>query len=171
MRIDELDKALDSALAQYSSAEPLAGLEQRVLNRVRADGARPRFAFARWALALGVAVAMLTTAVLWQRPQPKLEGGLQPARRLSAALRERTLPHRQARRPVPLYRQAGRPVPPSIQARRPVSLSPNERALLALTERAPEALLDLQRQSTEPISIAEIKIEPLRSDDAKDDAK
>src|ERR1035438_4460708 len=35
-----LDKPLDNALAQYSSEEPLAGLEQRVLNRVRAEGAK-----------------------------------------------------------------------------------------------------------------------------------
>jgi len=167
MGTDELDNALDSALAQYSSAEPLAGLEQRVLNRVRADGARPRLAYARWALALGVAVGMLATAVMWQRPLPQrtvarqMGGGLEPARRLSAAPSQRSSPHRQAGRPVPLHRQAGRPVP----------LSPNERALLALVERAPEALLDLQRQSTEPIYIEEIKIEPLRSDDANDDAK
>src|ERR1019366_8864095 len=37
-----LDKPLDNALAQYSSEEPLAGLEQRGLNRGRAGGAHPR---------------------------------------------------------------------------------------------------------------------------------
>jgi hypothetical protein len=46
MRNDEPD-ALDArwtlgALAQYASEEPLAGLEQRVLNHVRAEGAAPR---------------------------------------------------------------------------------------------------------------------------------
>src|ERR1039457_6096576 len=48
-----LDKPLDNALAQYSSEEPLAGLEQRVLNRVRAEGAPPRSGFGRRAAAAG----------------------------------------------------------------------------------------------------------------------
>src|ERR1017187_6269271 len=51
-----LDKPLDNALAQYSSEEPLAGLEQRVLNRVRAEGAPPRSGFGRRVAAAGVAV-------------------------------------------------------------------------------------------------------------------
>src|ERR1035441_8108313 len=43
MRDDDLDHALDGALdgalVRYSSAEPLTGLEQRVLNRVHAERA------------------------------------------------------------------------------------------------------------------------------------
>src|ERR1017187_9325760 len=130
-----LDKPLDNALAQYSSEEPLAGLEQRVLNRVRAEGAPPRSGFGRRVAATGVAVVagVVVAAVWWGRPVP--------------------------------------PPPCPGQARRPVPLSSEERALLALVARAPdqarEALLDLQRRSTEPIQVEEIRIEPLRSDDAK----
>jgi len=46
---------------------------------------------------------------------------------------------------------------------------------LAFVARAPDqargAFIDLQRQSTEPIQVEEIRIEPLRSDHAKDDTK
>jgi hypothetical protein len=53
-------------------------------------------------------------------------------------------------------------------------VSREERALLALVALAPdqarEALLDLQRRSTEPIQVDQIKIDPLRSDYENNDA-
>ena len=160
-----LDNALDNALAQYSSEDPLAGLEQRVLNRVRAEGAARRFRFGRWVLAVGVAVVagMITTAVLWKRPLPhgpSTGQARRPVLPTPAGLGKRA---RQTSRLVRLPRRAEFPTPAPV--------SSEERALLALVARAPdqarEALLDLQRRSTEPIQVAEIRIEPLRSDDAK----
>src|ERR1035441_543655 len=166
MRDDDLDHALDGALdgavVRFSSAEPLTGLEQRVLNRVHAERAVPhvgRFRFGRWAPAVGVAVVagMVMAAVLWDKPVPPPP------------------PVGQDSRPVPQQAQT-RVTPAGFrkkngQARSPVPLTSEERALLALVARAPdqarEALLDLQRRSTEPIQVAEIRIEPLRSDDAK----
>jgi hypothetical protein len=153
-----LDNALDNALAQYSSEEPLAGLEQRVLNRVRAEGAAPRFGFG-WVAAAGVAVmaGMVVAAVWWERPVPPPP----PVGQASWPVRQ----HVQTQAtPAGFRKKRG-------QARRPVPLSSEERALLALVARAPdqarEALLDLQRRSTEPIQVEAIRIEPLRSDDAK----
>jgi hypothetical protein len=172
---DALDRALDKALAQYSSEEPLAGLEQRVLHRVRAEGARPRFGFGRWVLAVGVAVAagMLATAVLWKRPVPLGAVAGQARRPVPLAAQKRAAPAGfrkragQARRPVPLPRRSEFPTPAPVTS--------EERALLAFVTRAPdvarEAFIDLQRRSTEPIQVEEIRIEPLRSHDAKDDAK
>jgi hypothetical protein len=72
-----LDDALDNALAQYTSEDPLAGLEQRVFDRVRAEGAAPRtvplgrFGFG-WApaVAFAVAASLLVAGVWWMRPQP-----------------------------------------------------------------------------------------------------
>jgi hypothetical protein len=151
MRKDELDQALDAALARYSSAEPLAGLEQRVLNRVRAEQPAPRIG--RWVLAVAMAAGMIAAAALWvgqaSRPVP-----LQILTRADPPVQTRAAP------PVlrVLREMHG-------QARRPVLLTNQERALLA--DQAREALLDLQRRGTEPIQIEEIKIEPLRSDDAK----
>jgi hypothetical protein len=158
MTNDDLDKFLDSALARYSAEDPLAGLEQRVLNRVGAEGGVRRFKWGRWALAILV-VFTITTAVLWKRPLPtaKLGGGLQSARGFSPAVANRRSPRKRARRPAH---------PP---------LSREERAWLALAARAPdqmrEASLDLKPLSTEPIQVEEINIEPLRSHDANDDTK
>ena len=156
MRNDELDQVLDGALAGYSSAEPLAGLEDRVLNRVHAERAAPRVG--RWVWAAGVAVlaGMIATAVLWVG---------QASRPVPQQILTRAAPPVLTRAASPVLRKRHR------QARRPVLLTREERALVALVTRAPdqarEALLDLQRRSTEPIQVEEIKIEPLRSDDAK----
>jgi hypothetical protein len=69
---DALDRVLDKALAEYSREEPLSGLEQRVLNRVRAEGSVRRVAFGRWVLACGIAAVavIILTTVLWKRPLP-----------------------------------------------------------------------------------------------------
>jgi hypothetical protein len=169
-----LDDALDSALAQYSSEQPLAGLEQRVLDRVRAEGAAPRTGpFGRfgvgWARALGFAVAasLLVAGVWWIRPKPYVAvagRARSPVPRRESAIA--TQPPATSRQP-PVTASEARP----RQARRPVPLSRQERALLAFVARSPgqarEAFIDLQRRSTEPIQVEEIKIEPLRSDDAK----
>jgi hypothetical protein len=167
-----LDDALDNALAQYASEEPLAGLEQRVFDHVRAEGAAPRTGVGLWVQALGFAVgaAMLVVAVWWMRPQPHV----------AVAGRARSVPRRAGA--IETQSQTASHQPPATasvarprQARRPVSLSSEERALLAFVARAPDqargAFIDLQRQSTEPIQVEEIRIEPLRSDHAKDDTK
>lgn len=182
MKSDELDQVLDGALARYSSEDPLAGMEQRVLNRVRAESAAAhsgRWRFPRWASAVGVAVAggILAVAVWWPRPVPRpfpriagkaswpvrqqIQATATPAR-----FRKKSRP---ARRPVPLPKRAEFPTP--------APASDGELALLAWVARAPdqarEALLGLERRSTEPIQVAEIRIEPiikiesLGSDDAK----
>lgn len=64
---DELDRLLDSALGKYGTAEPRAGLEGRVLARLRSEEAivRKRAAW-RWALAAVVAVIAIFVAVAWR---------------------------------------------------------------------------------------------------------
>jgi len=175
-----LDNALDNALAQYSSEEPLAGLEQRVLNRVRAEGSVRRFGLGRWVAAVGVALVagMVAAAVWWNRPVPPPAPVWQASWPVRQQVQSRATPPAlvgQASWPVAQQVQA-RATPAGFQkkrgqARRPVLLSREERALLALVARAPdqtrEAFLDLQRRSVEPIQVETIRIEPLRSDDAK----
>ena len=64
---DELDRLLDSALRKYSAAEPRAGLEGRVLARLRSEDAIVRKPTAwRWALAAAVAVIAILVAVAWR---------------------------------------------------------------------------------------------------------
>lgn len=61
----KLDRWLDEALSQYSAAEPRLGLEQRVLNRVRAEeqALAKRWNLWRWMPALAAIAAALVVAV------------------------------------------------------------------------------------------------------------
>src|SRR3954449_6548830 len=61
---DELDRIIDCGLAGYAAHEPLAGLEERVLNRVRlANAGRRRLSWRHWTLALPVLAALIFLAV------------------------------------------------------------------------------------------------------------
>src|SRR5512142_2138113 len=60
----KLDRWLDEALSEYSTAEPRFGLEQRVLNRIRGEEQRSRkWNFWRWMPALGAIAAVIVVAV------------------------------------------------------------------------------------------------------------
>jgi hypothetical protein len=167
MKNDEphaIDRVLEEALAEYSSAEPLAGIEQRVLRRVRAEGARTRGTLWRWVFVAGAVVAASITfmAVVRMRPVPD------PVRVIA-----------QVPKPMPRMASAQpsrkRSTRPGLPRRRdfpiPAPVSQEERALLALVTRSPdetrEAFRDLQQRSTEPIRLEEIKIEPLQSDGSR----
>jgi hypothetical protein len=59
-----LDDQLDAALAQYTAIEPRAGLENRVLARLKAQQNRPAAVpWWRWAAVVAVAVIVLTFVV------------------------------------------------------------------------------------------------------------
>src|SRR5207249_4402312 len=62
---DELDRIVDRGLTGYSNCEPLAGLEDRILNRVRlADAGRGHSRLWPWALVVPALAALATVAVL-----------------------------------------------------------------------------------------------------------
>ncbi len=162
---DALDRALDSALAAYSSHEPLAGFEQRIIARLHAAPPQRLFHFGRWALAAAGLAALATIVTLIPRDTP-------PS--LSIQPPSPTAP------PITQVKVAlVKTIPAHL--RKPM-LSRDERALLAFVEQSPEqaraAFLDWPRQSDQPIQIDQITIQPLRSDyannpknDSKDDAK
>lgn len=167
---DAVDQVLE-ALSRYSSEEPLAGLEQRVLNQVHAACAPPRRSGWGWALtasvAAGVAAAGVAALVLMRpipdppkvprliahspKPAPVLVAA-QPVRKPNAP------PASPASHGLPKWREFPIPTP----------VTSGERALLALVERAPdatrEAFLDFESRNNQPIKLEEIKIEPLHSD-------
>ena len=58
---DEFDRIMSDALSEYREAEPLAGLEDRVLRRVQQQSGRQRLWW-RWSFAAGLAVALLAVA-------------------------------------------------------------------------------------------------------------
>jgi hypothetical protein len=162
---DDLDQIIDRALAGYSGAEPLAGLEQRVLNRVRAEE-RARKRRWRWALAISVpALAAILVAVLVREPEPALVAKFVPAPvRVSA-------PPSPARPAVavqkaPLRRPKPRQVPARVLPKKDMfptvsPLSSQERLLVGMAESHPNELLT---RPVEEIEIKPIQIAPLQID-------
>jgi hypothetical protein len=57
---NELDRALDAALAKYSAVDPRTGLEDRVLANLRAQpDAMPGHAWWRWGLAIAITAVVI----------------------------------------------------------------------------------------------------------------
>ena len=68
---DDLDRALDAALAKYASVEPRAGLEERILANLRAAstrGAQP--AWWNWGFAALAAVLVIAAVAVWHWNKP-----------------------------------------------------------------------------------------------------
>jgi len=157
-----LDDWIDGALSGYSSTEPLAGLDDRVLRRIRAAEAARTRSGVRLALAFPTLASLLVASiVLWTTPpeQPLVL----PAPRIASAP---TLAHRTVFAPqYQVWGAAGH-----VQERKPPPpITDQERDLLALLTRAPgalQALADLQKKSSEPLEIEPIQIQPLPSDGA-----
>jgi cytoskeletal protein RodZ len=177
---EEFDRVLDEALAEYRDAEPLAGMEHRVLQRVRLRAERRR-AWLRWS-AFATCTAMLAVtawtgvrdrarhetmpiqpeATQEQRPpvqtQPRNENiravNMEPATTSTRVVKP--MPSRKA-----VLASATRvPVQPQFPA--PAPLNPEERAWLALAQVHPEVLSRLPNdQDKQQIAIAPIDIEPL----------
>ena len=66
-REDELDRMLNAALAKYAAVEPRAGLEDRILAKLRADE-EPSVgrAWWQWGLAGAVAVIVIVGVLAWR---------------------------------------------------------------------------------------------------------
>ena len=63
---DDLDRTLDAALAKYSSVEPRAGLEQRVMANLKTQPAvESAHIWWRWALSAGAFAVLCIAAALW----------------------------------------------------------------------------------------------------------
>jgi len=145
---DAIERVMDAALARCVSAEPLAGLEQRVLQRMRFDRARRRLAWWAWALATaGLAVV----AVVWMRTTPESLTVPMFAPQAPEIAAARVAPRPPRRLAVPRRREFPTPRP----------LTPEERALAALVTQSPDVARALERRSDGPIVIEEIQIEPL----------
>ncbi len=158
-----IDEWIDNALSTYTAAEPLTGLEQRVINRLhkaRDSERRRRIGIVSWALAISV-LASLIIAVTSLRTTPQMSQ-LTPSTIALApplAAPSRKAPSRTRRRSA---------VPKRFPQPNPEPITSQERDLLALATRQPavalHALAGLQKKSDEPIEIQEIQIEPLQSD-------
>ena len=179
--IDEFDEILSNALSEYREAEPLAGLEDRVLRRVQQQSERRKLGW-RWSFAAGLAMALLAVAAwieLSHSPyRPRIEQTMvrqvtpAPDTAGSFADPEKRKPPYPATSPGDVLGRSGRGKAPAKTAyavtRRPMRnrfpvpapLTSEERALLALARTNPEALQTLPRNDGE-LAIVPITIQPL----------
>ena len=158
---DELDQLIDSAMAEYADAEPLAGLEERVLERVRLERAGKR-SFWRWSIAV-VAVAAALLVILVPRPQQvdvrrtarsaEVREGPPPAANHATPPRARPQTSRSPQHRMPKRDQFPTPAP----------LTAEERALLHLARFHSDELQPTRE--LQPIEIAPIEIAPIRFDE------
>jgi hypothetical protein len=161
---DELDRLIDGALASYSNAEPLAGVEARVLNRVRLAQARQRWMFA-WAAGLAVAASVVAGILIRteRRVVPK------PVEVLKAANVAPPVPvvNRAVRIRARVRGKRPKALPKLEQFPTPTPLSAEERALAAFVQRDPkeaqQVFAELQKRADEPVEIQPIQIPPLQS--------
>jgi len=166
---DKLDRLIDGALADYSDAEPLAGLEARVVSRVRVAGAGRRRMFA-WGLGFAVAASVVVVGILiWNGQRvalkPTVASGVAhveppPAVSIKGAIRVRPAARSRHSRALPKLDQFPAPTP----------LTPEERALITLVQRHPrdaEIFAELQKQADKPVEIERIRIAPLQSEGAQ----
>ena len=164
---DEVDNLLDDALAHYRDAEPLAGIEERVLRRLQLEGEGQR-RVSRWKLAAAAALALVMLA-LWlgfhghsdshnvaptsahqttPGVVPQIPAGKETVAR--GTMGHKPAGHRLRRNEPPEAQTATNP--PATMPKHfpsPTPLTAEERALLALAQTDPETLRPLVDAPTE----------------------
>ena len=173
---DELDRRIDVAVAGYVDTEPLGGLEERVLNRVRVAETGSRKLW-RWAAACAMAASIVWAVVTLREQAPAPAKPVQVARepkisppRLAASTDKPEIRlHAVRMRRAQTHRPS---IPPKLEkfpAHAP--LSDEERALMAFVRQHPaearEAFADLRKRTDSPVEIQPIEIPPLQSDGAR----
>lgn len=160
-RRDSLDDLLDAALASYAG-EPRAGIEARVLSRVRAAGRRTRRTLSSWA-ALLAAGCLTAGIVVWRRHAPA------PERVKVVEIKKN---------PSVVVARNAEPQKPMRKLRKHVEfpdrapLTREERGLVAFVRSEPEEaqrmLGDMRPIEIEPLRVEKIEIEPLPEEESPD---
>jgi hypothetical protein len=170
---DELDAILEKGIASYSEAEPLAGMEERVVARIGVTKT-PRRGVSGWfaVLVLGMAVAAITGMVLIRtrpsEPHPTAVAAVsrpshfEPAPvqvRISEPQRQ---PHIARIRRVRALPKG--PVFPTLAA-----LTKQERLMVMLVSKNPDeaaqTFASLRQRADEPIAVDPIVIPPIPTSD------
>ena len=165
----DLDRLIDGALASYSDAEPLAGLEQRVENRVRV--ARNRRRWLAWGVgAAGAASVVIVGIVIWTERRVVVPKAHEVARVTNVAP-PATVIQRAVRIPVHVRAKRPKALPKLEQFPAPEPMTAEERAFVAFVTRDPteaqQILADMRKRADAPIEIQPIQIPPLQSDGAQ----
>ncbi len=178
---DNLDRILDHALSEYRDAEPLTGMEDRILRRL---AAQPEPIYRRWVWILATAAAAaVIVAALWlglrvppdqQITAKRVTQPAQQAANNASHVETPTLPSAQAHPAAVTRATSRRPASSALpqiaktitvrpilkQFPAPAPLTTEEHALLALARTHPDALL-AQPDDADKLNIAPIEIKPL----------
>jgi hypothetical protein len=173
---EQLDDILDEALGEYRQAEPLAGIESRILARIHAGESGSTNRSLRWAIALACGAAI--AAAVWfgiGRRIPHIAAPPETAtgKPIEKAVAPTSVPTTiaSASRAVEARKAATRTVlqtPPTGTAAQvkpavfpsPTPLSAEERAFTAALNRSASVML-VASEPDKAITIAEIVIKPL----------
>jgi hypothetical protein len=162
---DELDRALDAALAKYAAVEPREGLEDRVLANLRIERAQVAHrAWWRWSVAGALAAVVIVALALALRSgmtsHPDVANHLSsaaPSARVPAtqvASNPNPAPTLRTRRPHPLVVTAGQAElrPPKLERfPSPQPLSEQEKLLQRYVEDYPEQAVLIARARSEAL--------------------
>jgi hypothetical protein len=158
---DRLEEILQQAISTYADSEPLAGMEERVLTRIRV-AEQPQRRMAGWGMACAAGAVGLAVVLL----VPLRHEDVSPVVELAAEVRPAV-----AIAPKAVVRVVRRPRGVQVKASpklavfpAPTPLTNEEHRLLAWVERDPqgtaEAFQSLQKRN-DPIEIAPLEIKPL----------
>ena len=158
---DKWERILDEGMAGYASAEPLAGMEERILAKIRAAEG-PQRRLRGWGVVLAAATAGLCLLVML--PTRKAELG-RPVPAGVVVQLQVSVPKQAVSVSRVLHRRARAKVLPKLAVfPTPSPLTGEERRLIALVATDPkgtaEAFESLRKRS-EPLEIAPLVIEPL----------
>jgi hypothetical protein len=146
------DHDLDRLLRSYSDQEPRAGIEERVLHRIRSG---PPYRGLRWLL-VPVLAGLAAAIAVWNYRVP--EAPLQPFVKTVSYVPPAPVS-------APHVKISGVRHSVREQSAPGLRVTPEERALVQFAaadpERLSKSLDDVEKRSSEPVQIAELKIEPL----------
>jgi hypothetical protein len=160
---DKLERILEKGIAGYAQSEPLAGIEERILARIRTVE-RPRRRLTGWAMAFAVGLAgigVLRVLPRHEEPQPvRVATNTQPTPVRGDVATAQVSPPRS-------HHSTGKTALPKLPVfPTPSPLTAEERRLLGLVRQDPEGTAEAfesLRKRNEPLEIAPLVIEPLEN--------
>jgi hypothetical protein len=167
--MDELERVLQEGISRYADAEPLAGLEERIMARVRITESSRR-SIAEWWAVLAVGVAALVVGGFVYLGMEHTQ-----SRPLTVALTKKAaIPELAPRRTAAIgvfkprgHSHARAALPKQPQFPTPSPLTSEERLLVAMVKQDPEqtarAFDSLRKRASEPLEIAPLVISPLET--------
>jgi len=117
---DDLDRVLDAALAEYSTVEPRAGLEDRILANLRAAVRPQRPSLWRWGLAAtALTVILIGIALSLRFEEPALPPGISIRTALPISISHGLAIELARRHAIPARPRVQHPRPPETEAANP----------------------------------------------------